>query len=62
MEGKGEYQDLSSQIDNEDEIWNRNRFIDFIGTSGVHIVVVVVEAEDLGSSEVSRLALVKKGY
>ena len=55
-----EFQEKTSQLNYEDELWNRNRFVDFIGTSGVH-VVAVVEAEELASED-ARSTLYKKGY
>jgi RNA:NAD 2'-phosphotransferase (TPT1/KptA family) len=56
-----EYKEVPSRETVSDDMWNRNRFIDYLTASGVHMIGLV-EACDVGSSEESRGTIAQRGF
>ena len=43
-----EYQDQTYRVPSENDIWNRNRFLDYISSSGTHLIGIM-EADTIGT-------------
>ena len=56
-----EYQDETCRLPAEADMWNKNRFIEYLTSSGSHIIGIL-EADSIGNSEPLRKVLSDQGF